>query len=85
MVDFWLNFHTLSGTTRVRAPVMSHWGHWCRAWVSTSSTHASRWVRGSVAREWERVIVELGSDMMDGWVDGWMDGWMDGDRTNYNC
>jgi hypothetical protein len=31
-----------------------------------------------VAREWERVIVELGSDMMDGWVDGWMDGWMDG-------
>ena len=33
----------------------------------------------------ERVIVELGSDMMDGWVDGWMDGWMDVDRTNYNC
>jgi hypothetical protein len=31
------------------------------------------------------VIVELGSDMMDGWVDGWMDGWMDEDRTNYNC
>ena len=45
---------------------------------------AARWVRGSVAREWERVIVELGSDMMDGWVDGWMDGWMD-DRSNYNC
>ena len=22
------------------------------------------------------VIVELGSDMMGGWVDGWMDGWM---------
>jgi hypothetical protein len=31
-----------------------------------------------VAREWERVIVELGSDMMDGWVDRWIDGWMDG-------
>jgi hypothetical protein len=35
-----------------------------------------------VAREWERVIVELGSDMMDGWVDGWMDGWMDGWKTD---
>ena len=51
--------------------------------VSTSSSQASRWVRGSVAREWERVIVELGSDMMDGWGDGWMDGWID--RSNYNC
>jgi hypothetical protein len=30
-----------------------------------------------VAREWERMIVELGSDMMDGWVDGWMDRWME--------
>ena len=55
---------------------MSCWGHWCRAWVSTSSSQASKWVRGSVAREWERVIVEWVSDMLDGWMDGWMDGWV---------
>ncbi len=61
--------------TTVRAPVGSCCGHCFTAAVSASSSHASRLLGGSWAREeaGESREFELSHD---GGIDGWMDGWM---------
>jgi hypothetical protein len=44
-------------------------------------SHASRWMRGSWARE-EVKAVSFNSAMMVGWMDGWME---DLTKSNRNC
>ena len=57
---------------------MSHWGHRCRAWVSTSSSEPGLEVGSRVGGEGVGKGDCRAGLRHDGWVGGWMDGWMDG-------